>query len=126
MPGNDERREVAARLREWADSGLYATRNALVLAGAILSATNTDATSGTVEDIMRCLADLVEPTERTCSMELCDTGEEFMPECREKYLICEHCKFAGYYVQVNESADYWCEKPSYCPECGARVLKEGE
>ena len=64
--------------------------------------------------------------ERTCEMELCDTGEWFTPECREKYLFCSNCKFVGYYVQAGEDGDYWCEKPKYCPECGARVKEAND
>lgn len=60
--------------------------------------------------------------EQTCRMELCDTGEWFRPECIEEYLMCDHCKFVGYYVQVNEDANYWCAMPKYCPECGRKVI----
>lgn len=118
MPSNDERREVAARLRDYEslretfmESPLCAFLDALGIEGYL-----------DWEDVWGYLADLIEPEpERTCRMELCDTGEEFMPECSEEYLMCEHCKFVGYYVQVNESADYWCDKPNFCPNCGARV-----
>lgn len=121
MPSNDERREVAENLRNMMACGCrYAEQFYELLQETVMRTEDFHS----FDDVANRLADLIEPEERTCRMELCDTGEEFMPECREEYLMCEHCKFVGYYVQVNESADYWCAKPNYCPECGARVKEE--
>lgn len=135
MPSNDERREVAARLRKCIifakecdqhNEGEMIRENGNVMFRDIAEAVGGDYANfiDSYEETLTKLADLIEPDERTCQMELCDTGEWFTPECREEYLFCSNCKFVGYYVQVNEDADYWCAKPNYCPNCGARVKEE--
>lgn len=119
MVSIDERREVAARLRDYAKRDFEESNPWWYLSKAM---TGSFAAYDDVGEYFIDLADLIEPKERTCDMELCDTGEWFMPECREEYLMCSNCKFVGYYVQVSEDADYWCEKPKYCPNCGAKVV----
>lgn len=59
----------------------------------------------------------------TCRMELRDTGNDFEPGCTEEYLMCDHCKFVGYYVCASEDGDYWCDIPSFCPSCGRAVRR---
>ena len=120
MPTNDERREVAARLREWADSGLYATKDALALVGAMVTVTNTDVMSGTVEDIMRYLADLIEPEERTCRI---DTEESPFLNI-QRWHTCGNCGTGFSCWQYTEDGDEFEVEPTCCPNCGARVKED--
>lgn len=117
MPTNEERREVAARLRNMADSRYCDTKNTLVLASALLAVSGVDAESGTAEDIMRRLADLIEPEERTCTFSVYQTGDEHFPTCSA----------CGYEAAREECDDYvgvvYYEK-RHCPHCGAKVVQE--
>lgn len=117
MPTNEERREVAARLRGMADSRYCDTKNTLVLAGALLTVVGVDAASGTAEDIMRRLADLIEPEpERTCRMN----------KRESKYVLsgwweCSECG-GIVYPPCNEEIALWALQ--YCPHCGAKVVSD--
>ena len=107
MPSNDERREVAASLRETQIENI----------GPIYSAHLGDAigecarvVSGHEELVTRALsrlANLIEPEERTC--------EITRPNCSDFRWRCGIC---GEQFST-------CDKPNFCPNCGARV-KEAE
>ena len=116
MPTTDERREVAARLRELADTGAYASKETMPLVGALLFVTNIDATRGAAEDIMRGLADLIEPEpERTCRMEIDWDYDGGCPAYYRDY-VCSECKEDFIYYKNS--------RVSYCPNCGAKVVGE--
>lgn len=110
MPTTNERREVAARLRECADSGLYAERNAAALIGVVLFTTKANV-KDTSEEIMRRLADLIEPEpERTCELEPSKSGKR-------------RCKRCGAFVSVDAVWDCCGIIPTrYCPNCGAKAV----
>lgn len=103
MPTNDERREVAVRLRERKPWDIFTNFEDCI--GDLCDAVFED--DGDLNDMFRlqaALADLIEPEpERTCKpsnkcgFPTCDCGELFKD----------------------------LELPNYCPNCGARV-KEGE
>ncbi len=111
MTNNEERREVAARLRGMADSRYCDTKNTLVLACALFAVSGVDAASGTAEDIMRRLADLIEPEpERTCEFDSQACGKR-------------RCNRCGAFVSVDSVWDCFSRIPvRYCPNCGAKVV----
>ena len=100
MPTNDERRELAARLREPFDvlpqGGYYHASHTLFGMGLYASS------EGALRLGVRRLADLIEPEERTCYIEHIDE-DSF-------HLSCGH-EAAGHV------------SPSFCPSCGAEVVE---
>lgn len=110
MPTTDERREVAARLRE-ISTPYYAGFNPMSLLKKTLFGDYPPYLRYSHSDAFAKLADLIEPEpERTCRverMEIDEFGRYF-------YLSCGHMQMTH-----NNSA------LPYCPNCGARV-KEGE
>ena len=61
-------------------------------------------------------------TERTCKMDVLDTGNEAAYEHREYIMHCESCHHEFGYVLYNEEGDTWQnEKPRFCPNCGRKV-----
>ena len=105
---NDERREVAARLRDYEslreslrESPMCAFLDALGAEGYL-----------DWKGVCNRLADLIEPEERTCGEW---RGGEYITNggFTETYaeLWCEHCD-----ILLEE---YW----QYCPECGAKVVE---
>ena len=100
MPTNDERREVAAKLREPFDvlpqGRYYHASHTLFGMGLYASS------EGALRLGVRRLADLIEPEERTCYVEHIDE-DSF-------HLSCGH-EAAGHV------------SPSFCPYCGAKVVE---
>lgn len=102
---NNERREIAARLRELADAnegylGMGRVNRVLRDGKAIIG------TSGlaSVADVLRRYADLIEPEpERTCKN--LSSGSLF---------VCSEC---------NGQVTKWRVMPNYCPNCGAKVVE---
>ena len=114
MPTNDERREVAARLRNY-ENLRESFRESPI--GAFLDAMGVGYLDW--KGVCNRLADLIEPEhERTCrnvyeskvdQMLQCNNG--FMcSECGEKVEDEEHCHVKG----------TW----NFCPKCGARIIKD--
>ena len=109
MPTNDERREIAARLRELADAnegylGMGRVNRVLRDGKAILG------TSGlaSVADVLRRHADLIEP-----EPELTTTRNgKFKTKYGNRVPLCECC---GYSIGD--------KRYNYCPNCGAKVVE---
>lgn len=108
MPTNDERREVAARLRElvadWFDDGEFYDRGEVE---DVLGLATDDGSWYEAAGVRR-LADLIEPEERTCRMEPTRDGSVVCSACRTEYT--SRWLHDGEYVE------------RYCPNCGARVV----
>lgn len=118
MPTSDERREVAARLREegrvLAKLGEGSETASLTL-DDVLGVSH----DGTWEDQFDRLADLIEPT---CEVIEVPDNDEFMIRVVSGFM----CKKCGHEAIVERNCDGSAEPPRYCPCCGARVTNVGE
>ena len=112
MPTNDERREVAARIRAlrehaWDESSVFD------LLGCAVEECGLDDT----DQLFAHLADLIEPEERTCRDE-CGGELDFH---------CSECGCHLYLISIeNEPSLVLGEaviQPSFCPNCGAKVVE---
>ena len=110
MPTNDERREIAARLRELADANegylsMGRVNRVLRDGKAILG------TSGlaSVADVLRRYADLIDPP--TCK----NLATHLVDE-----LVCSSCGERVDIAYLDSDDDY---RVRYCPGCGAKVVK---
>lgn len=107
MPTNDERREVAAKLRElvadWFDDGEFYDRGEVE---DVLGLATDDGAWYEAAGVRR-LADLIEPEELTCRMEPTGDCSVVCSACRTEYT--SRWLHEGEYVE------------RYCPNCGARV-----
>ena len=108
MPTNDERREVAARLRNNADQ-----KPSWVIPWAVFN----DAYEHEGAELINRLADLIEPEERTCrnTSEAVVKGPFTCSACGEHSKTWYHMGFGDMYADV----------PNYCPNCGAKVVGQG-
>lgn len=118
MPTNDERREVAARLRELAEDYDEKVPAWSVIASGYLPTPIDDVFMACglgravhATEICGRLADLVEPEERTCRNLGAYGGFE-----------CSICEF-----KERQLSEMECEPHDwfFCPNCGAKVV-EGE
>lgn len=105
MPTNDERREVAARLRNNAGQ-----KPSWVIPWAVFN----DAYEHECDELHARLADLIEPEERTCRMRVRENARGnpkhfLMYVCSECHGAVIHDKYDPIY---------------YCPNCGAKVVEE--
>ena len=117
MISNDERREVAARLRNYGnlresfkESPICGFINALGF-GVYLD----------WEGVCNRIADLIEPEpERTCEMPMVfedDEGNELDSSAAYfRYYKCSNCGE----IMEHYKHEHW----SYCPNCGARVVDD--
>lgn len=109
MPTNDERRKVAARLRELAQALARGCDDRIYerVCGALIG--SRTALVDEVDDHIALvrLADLIEPEERTCRMKPTGDGSVVCSACRTEYT--SRWLHDGEYVE------------RYCPNCGARV-----
>lgn len=103
MPTNDERREVAARLRRL--SGHREVDKEFV--HEALGLYMGECVDGYDPVSVSKLADLIEPEELTCRMEPTGDGSVVCSACRTEYT--SRWLHDGEYVE------------RYCPNCGARV-----
>lgn len=106
MPTNDERREVSARMREYADFD-FDDSNPLWY---IMKAVYGDVARHGENELFAKLADLIEPTERTCYMNEYDVEGYTVPEsiCGDGF--CSECDGI---IAVEDR---------YCRHCGAKVV----
>lgn len=110
MPTNDERREVAARLRElvadWFDDGEFYDRGEVE---DVLGLATGDGAWYEAAGVRR-LADLIEPEERTC---------------RDDGTGAFRCTRCGAFARRDAVMDCTGQIPlRYCPNCGAKVMGE--
>lgn len=111
MITDEERREVAQRLREIADGNeghLGRARMATVLNAAQVAIGALGLES--VAHVLRRHADLIEPQERTCH--LAETDHEYETSYR-----CDVCRRV---VWLDFKGN---PRPNYCPNCGAKVVE---
>ena len=119
MPTNDERREVAAKLRDMACRANPSWP-------ALMEALGTPGRAVTVQ----YLADLIEPQERTCrvvtdiraSSQTQDMHVKSCSACGYVFGSEEHVQLLpglGERVAVDSVAI-----PNYCPSCGAKVVEQ--
>ncbi len=103
MPTNDERRKVAARLRNNAGQ-----KPSWVIPWAVFN----DAYEHECDELHARLADLIEPEERTCHMRDAnwDDGQ------RTWGCICSACG-----AKHEHKRSVWMR---YCPKCGAKVVDD--
>ena len=106
MPTDDERREVAARLRDIGEKICYTSRDVL---RAIQDACGCDVGQDWQDmELKDRLAELIEPEpERTCEV---TEYNDYGPHAEDCTIVfsCGH-KTLGYI-------------PNYCPSCGAKVV----
>lgn len=114
MPTNEERREVAARLRNW-ESFKETFRES-----PICAVTDVLGVEGYLDwrGVFELLAGLIEPEpKRICEIESFDNGlDEDYDGSLYSYAP------PTYYLSCGHEA-YQC-KPNYCPDCGAKVINE--
>ena len=106
MPTNEERRDVAARLRELDTSRLYDGMDEVC---ALEDACGCDVGQDWQDmELKDRLAELIEPEpERTCR----DLGGEYGTNYEAYDFGCSECGFGCDIPQ-----------PNYCPHCGAKVV----
>ena len=110
MTSSDERREVAARLRD--DNHGYGTEYDFFLHALGISREGRGPCDWA--KVHHRLADLIDPTCKVSSVETYD-DELGRLEGWEFHLTCGH-----------SFQRPWNEQPAYCPECGARVVDEDD
>lgn len=108
MPTNDERREIAARLRYVAEHGAPEWETSADCIAICLKEPDSPLWSGT-EKLFALLADLIEPEpERMCHIEKWPLGTHIDDGCAD---ICSNCRVAI-------ESDFY-----YCPNCGSKVVE---
>ena len=120
-PTNEERREVAERLRDY-----VRLRNSFPFEAffvrlnmALFGDNGWDRTDG---DVFEHLAYLID---HTFSMDAINTGEQADYECSEHIMHCSNCNAEFGYVLYSEDRGVNIDdKPRYCPNCGARCVDE--
>ena len=121
MPTNEDRREVAARLRsidssKWCCySHEFDERMIAELMTACGCDSGQDWQDMCIEDR---LADLIEPEpERTCHKELMTTEDYAGTE-----VYCFGCSECGEFLSYPDCYGLY-DGPNYCPNCGAKVVE---
>lgn len=113
MPSNDERRQVAARLRDYATRDFEESNPWWYLSKAV---TGSFAAYDDVGEYFTDLADLIEPEpERTCRVERRHVGPLYIVY---KFSCCEE-----EWVESNTDQHASAIDETVCPRCGARVIE---
>ena len=116
MISDNERREVARRLREYD----YEEARELLVDCAdwgerVINMLDCGDTEG---ECYAALADLIDPEpERTCHVECYPPGYED----NLHYEVCSEC---GTILTASRPGDRHAARASYCPNCGARVMDD--
>ena len=106
MPTNEERHDVAARLRVLAS---HVPADAELVLDA-LDLYEGECIDGFEPRCVERLADLIEPEERTCELDSQACGKR-------------RCKRCGAFVSVDSVWDcFGCIPVRYCPNCGAKAV----
>ena len=121
MPTNDERREVARRLRYVAEHGAPEWATTACCIAEYIGEDDYPLWNGSGL-LFSKLADLIEPEEPTC-----ERGIEMFSHAYPNEIVCDSdCVSTyvfpltcGHAVELLENK--W---PSYCPHCGARVVAD--
>lgn len=119
---SEERREVAASMREARDSISFlpntpVEQRAYDAYKIILACIGYK--RGNIFDI---LADLIDPT---CHMDAIDTGEQADYECSEHIMHCLKCGAEfGYVLYSEDRGVSMDDKPRFCPNCGSRLVDD--
>lgn len=114
MISDDERREVALRLRELPDDSTY-----LDLIGAIVEHDGWY----TAADAADRLADLIDPTCKAHRDVLFYPATGLTEEHEEAVFMCGKC---GEIASYDEDYDPETDLPTYCMRCGSRIIGIGE
>lgn len=128
MASDKERREIARRLRAAAktksNNSDYLWRRLEIAVNGWKFGDVIDESYVFDNDVLARLADLIDPT---CHMDAIDTGEQADYECREHIMHCKCCGAEFGYVLYGEDGDVsMYDKPDFCPECGKRVVDDGD
>ena len=113
MPSNEERREVAARLRRYAAVDMENAFDCLLHTAINYTDRCGPECTQCRESICNSLADLIEPEERTCRNVGC-----YSDSTRFK---CSECEFNGWVKWAKDGKD---RVPGYCPNCGAKAVEQ--
>lgn len=107
MPTNDERRKIAAELRE--------NRDPLTPYNIVEYIFDDPWNHDSGEEVAARLADLIEPEERTCHDVSFDSRE----------FVCSWCGCHIDVLGIESEPTMWLGgspiEPSFCPNCGAKV-----
>lgn len=110
MPTNDERRKIAAELRE--------NRDPLTPYNLVDYIFDDPWNHDSGEEVAARLAELIEPEERTCHDVSFDSRE----------FVCSWCGCHIDVLGIESEPTMWLGgsriEPSFCPNCGARVVQE--
>lgn len=110
MPTNDERRKIAAELRE--------NRDPLTPYNLVDYIFDDPWNHDSGEEVAARLAELIEPEERTCHDVSFDSRE----------FVCSWCGCHIDVLGIESEPTMWLGgspiEPSFCPNCGARVIQE--
>ena len=108
MPTDEERREVAARLRKHVGKPLFTGQDV----EGIMGAQRSDFDLILADASYRRLANLIEPEERTCRMHDANWDDG---QCTWG-CICSECG-----AKHEHKRSVWM---NFCPNCGAKVIQE--
>lgn len=116
MSTDDERRDVARRIREKGSISYYSDVYKLVMgkkAPLETSAREDD------EALAERLADLIEPEPERITRRACHI-EKYPPKSEIYFETCSEC---GCILSATWPGDRHCKTANYCPNCGAKVVE---
>nr|DAJ50104.1 MAG TPA: DNA polymerase II large subunit [Caudoviricetes sp.] len=112
-----ERREVAKSLRYIADLPGEPLENDGQFVEVLKYWVFLDFKRCSYDETLTRLADLIDPT---CEFVEVPDNDEFMVRVVSGFM----CKKCGHESIVERNCDGWAEPPNYCPNCGARVVRD--